>query len=112
MGEVREEVSKTPGWMSDRLFDLICKKTGIRYCLGHGGLLLRKGEHAMKLTVKQHANRATKEEIARFQRNIQARIKRCRRNKIPVLIQDEAIFVAAAKPRRVYAPPDIRAVTL
>ena len=111
MGEVREEVSKTLGWTSDHLLDLICKKTGIRYCLGYGGLLLRKWGYTLKVTVKQHANRATKEEIARFQRNIQARIKRCRRNKIPVLIQDEAIFVADAKPRRVYTPPDVRAVT-
>ena len=65
----------------------------------------------MKVTVKRHANRATKEEIARLQRNMQARIKRCRRNKMPVLIQDEAVFVADAKPRRVHAPPDVRAVT-
>ena len=111
MGEVREEVSKTPGWTSDHLLDLICKKTGMRHCLGYGGLLPRKWGHTMKVTVKQHANRATKEEIARFQRNIQARIKRCRRNKMPVPVQDEAIFVADAKPRRVYTPPDVRAIT-
>ena len=52
----------------------------------------------MKVTVKQHANRATREEIARFQRNIRARIKRCTRNKMPVLIQDKAIFIANANP--------------
>ena len=82
MGEVRGDVSKTPGWTSDHLLDM--QKTGMRYCLGYGGLLSRKWEHAMKVAVKRHANRATKGEIARLQRNMQARIKRCRRDKMPV----------------------------
>ncbi len=38
------------------------------------------------------------------------RIKRCQTKGIPVLVQDEAVFVVDAQPGRVYAPPGIRAV--
>ena len=38
------------------------------------------------------------------------RIRRCQKKGIPVLVQDEAIFVADASPGRVYTPLGIRAV--
>ena len=57
----------------------------MRYCIGYGGILLRKWKYTRKTPVKQHANRAPMEEIVKFQRNIKARIKRCVKNEYPSL---------------------------
>ena len=65
----------------------------------------------MKTPVKQHANRAPMDEIIKFQKNIAARIKCYVKKGIPVFVQDEAIYIADAKPRRVYTLPGVRAVT-
>ena len=111
LDQIREEISKIAAWTSEPLLELIYKKTGIRYCVGYGGILLRKWKYTMKTPVKQHANRAPMDEIIKFQRNIKARIKRCMKKGIPVFVQDEAIFVADAKPRRVYTLPGVRAVS-
>ena len=111
LDQIREEISKIAAWTSEPLLELIYKKTGIRYCVGYGGILLRKWKYTMKTPVKQHANRAPMDEIVKFQRNIKARIKRCVKKGIPVFVQDEAIFVADAKPRRVYTLPGVRAVS-
>ena len=49
-------------------------------------------------------------EIEKFQRNMRRRIRRYQKKGLPVLVEDEAIFVADASPGRVYTPPGIRAV--
>ena len=102
-------VTHSTTWTSDGLLDHI-EETGVRYCLGYGGILLRKRGYSLKVAVKRHVRRAPLEEIGTFQRNIRRRIRRCQRKGMPVLVQDEAIFVADARPGRVYTPPGIRAV--
>ena len=111
LDEIREEISKTPAWTSEPVLELTYEKTGMQYCVGYGGILLRKWGYTMKTPVKQHANRAPMDEIIKFQKNIAARIKRYVKKGIPVFVQDEAIYIADAKPRRVYTLPGVRAVT-
>ena len=103
-------VTHSTTWTSDGLLDRIEKETGVRYCPGYGGILLRKMGYSLKVAVKQHVRRAPLEAIHKFQRNIRRRIKRYQKKCIPVLVQDEAIFVADARSGRVYTPPGIRAV--
>ena len=81
----------------------------MRYCPGYGGILLRKRGYSLKVAVKRHVSRAPLADIKKFQRNIRRRIKRCQKG-IPVLVQDESIFVSDARPGRVYTPHGIRAV--
>ena len=108
--KIDEAIVQSTTWTSDSLLDHIEKETGVRYCLGYGGILLRKRGYSLKVAVKQHVRHAPLEEIGRFQRNIRRRIRRYQKKGIPVLVQDEAIFVADARPGRVYTPPGIWAV--
>lgn len=103
-------VTQSTTWTSDGLLDHIERETGVRYCPGYGGILLRKRGYSLKVAVKRHVKRAPLEEIEAFQRSIRRKIKRCQKKGIPVLVQDEAIFVADASPGRVYTPLGIRAV--
>ena len=103
-------VTRSTTWTSNGLLDHIQRETGVRYCLGYGGILLRKRGYSLKVAVKWHVRRASLEEMETFQRSIRRRIKRCQKKGIPVLVQDEAIFVADASLGRVYTPHGIRAV--
>ena len=103
-------IAGSAAWTSDSLLDHIEKETGVRYCQGYGGILLRKRGYSLKVAVKQYAGRAPLVEIEKFQRNMRRRIERYQKKGMPVLVQDETIFVADASPGRVYTPPGIRAV--
>jgi len=81
----------------------------VRYCPGYGGILLEWRGCSLKVAVKRHVSRAPLADIKKFQRNIRRRIKRCQKKGMPVLVQDEAVFVADARPGRVYTPHGIRA---
>ena len=84
-------VTQSPTWTSDGLLDHIEEKTGVRYCPGYGGILLRKRGYSLKVAVKRHVSRAPTKDIESFQKNIRRRIKRCQKKGIPVLVQDESI---------------------
>lgn len=107
--KIDEAIAGSAAWTSDRLLAHI-EETGVRYCQGYGGILLRKRGYTLKVAVKQYAGRAPLVEIEKFQRNMRRRIRRCQKKGLPVLVEDEAIFVADASPGRVYTPPGIRAV--
>lgn len=109
LADIRENVDESLGWTSDSLLDMIEEKTGIRYYQGYGGRLLRKWGYTLKVAVKRYAKRASLEDIKAFQNEIRNKIIQCRRRNIHVLVQDESIFIADAKPGRVYTPPGIRA---
>ena len=108
--EIDGAVTQSPTWTSDGLLDHIEEKTGVRYCPGYGGTLLEWRGYSLKVAVKRHVSRAPIVDIKKFQRNIRRRIKRCQRKGIPVLVQDEAIYIADAQPGRVYTPHGVRAV--
>ena len=108
--KIDEAVTQSSTWTSDGLLDRIEEKTGVRYCPGYGGILLEWRGYSLKVAVKRHVRRAPLEDIKKFQRNIRRRIRRCLKKGIPVLVQDEAIYIADAQPGRVYTPPGIRAV--
>ncbi len=80
----------------------------MRYCPGYGGILLEWRGCSLKVAVKWHVSRAPLADIKKFQKNIRRRIKRCQKKGMPVLVQDEAVFVADARPGRVYTPRGIR----
>lgn len=103
-------VTQSTMWTSDGLLDYIGREMGVRYCPGYGGILLRKRGYSLKVAVKRHVRRAPLEEIETFQKSIRRRIRRCQKKGIPMLVQDEAVFIADASPGRVYMPPEIRAV--
>ena len=55
---IDEAIAGSAAWTSGSLLDHIEKETGVRYCQGYGGILLRKRGYSLKVAVKQHAGRA------------------------------------------------------
>lgn len=72
-------VTQSTTWTSDGLLDPIKRETGVWYCPGYGGILLRRRGYSLKVAVKRHVRRAPLGKIETFQKSIRRRIKRCQK---------------------------------
>ena len=107
--EIDGAVTRSISWTSDGLLDHI-EKTGVWYCPGYGGILLRKLGYSLKVAVKQHVRRVLLEEMGKFQEEHPAQDQAVPEEGHARAGAGRAIFVSNARPGRVYTPPGIRAV--
>ena len=110
MQHVQNTVRRKKVWTSLRLQELIYLKSGVRLNRKYCSSLLRKWGYTMKVPVSRHVSAASAEEVAKFQDTISDKIESLESEGYTVLVQDEAIFVADAIPRRrVYTRRGVRA---
>ena len=109
MCRVRAMSRRKKFWTAESFRDAICEKTRVKYHAKHCAAPLRKWGYAM-VSVSKHVNAASPGEVKEFQDELAGRMDGLESEGRTVLVQDEAIYVADAVPkRRVYGRKGVRA---
>ena len=107
---IRKERDGRQYWIVGGGRELISKVTGATYSVSSVYKMLRRCGYFLRAPVKRHVRRPPDEEIARFQKEPAELIPQKIEEGCAVVVQDETIVTADARPRRAYTGKGRRAV--